>query len=102
MNIMMSQQNPILLSKMVSKYCKILKEKYSNVNCKWLFYWQDLERFSLLWTFDSIDGTESTEKSVVFDQRGGRLEVLSVFMCKNNLMFSDCFANEYAAHVSFY
>ena len=77
MNIMMSQQNPTLLSKMVSKYCRIIKEKYSEVNCNWLFYWQDLERLSLFWSCDSIDSAESIENSLISDHHDVRLKVLS-------------------------
>ena len=54
----MSQLNPNVLSKVILKYIKLIKEKYSKIQCKWIVFWEDLERFTVYWCYDSAKSVD--------------------------------------------
>ena len=64
MDILMSQQSPTPLLKVILKYVKTIKDEFTEMKSEWILYWKDLEKFAVYWCFDSVKSKENVDGSV--------------------------------------
>ena len=76
----MSQQSPIPLLKVILKYVKTIKDDSSEMKCKWILYWEDLEKFAVYWCFDFVKSKEKVDDSVSTHPLYANITVRSMYI----------------------